>query len=103
MPLINYEITLQLTCSKKSILAAGTAADKVPKFRTTHTKIFVSVVTLQTRENIKLLKQSESGFKRTINCNKYHSKKSSQAQNRYLNVLIDPSFQGVDRLSCFII
>ena len=75
----------------------------MPKFRTTHTKIFVSVVTLQTRENIKLLKQSESGFKRTINCNKYHSKKSSQAQNRYLNNLIDPSFQGVDTLSCFII
>ena len=36
-------------------------------------------------------------FKRTINWNKYHSKKS-KAQNRYLNVLIDPSFQGVNRL-----
>ena len=31
MPLINWKITLQLTCSKKSILAAGTAANQVPK------------------------------------------------------------------------
>ena len=45
-----------------------------------------------------LLKQLESGFKRTINWNKYHSKNSSQAQNRYLNVLIDPRFQRVNRL-----
>ena len=28
MPLINCEITLQLTCSKKSILAAGTVANQ---------------------------------------------------------------------------
>ena len=55
-----------------------------------------SVVTLSTQENIKLLKQLECGFKRTIKWNKYHPKKSNQAQNRYLNVLIDPSFQGVN-------
>ena len=41
MPLINCEISLQLTCSKKSILAAGTAANRVPKFRITDTKLFI--------------------------------------------------------------
>ena len=51
MPLINYEITLQLTCSKKSILVAYTAANQVPKFRITNTKLYVPVVT---QENIKL-------------------------------------------------
>ena len=101
MPLINCEISLQLTCSKKCILAASTAANQVPKFKITGTKLYVTVVTLSTQENIKLLKQLESGFKRTINWNKYSFKKSSQAQSRYLNVLLDPSFQGVNH--CFII
>ena len=98
MPLINSEIILQLICSKKSILVAGTAANPVQKFKITDTKLYAPAVTLSAQENIKLLKQLESGFKRTINWNKYHSKKSSQAQNRYLNVLIDPDFQGVNRL-----
>ena len=94
MPLINCEITLQLTYSKECILAAATAGNQVPKFRITDTKLYVAVVTSSSEENIKLLKQLESGFKRAINWNKYHSKKTSQAENRYLDILIDPSFQG---------
>ena len=81
-----------MTYSKKIILAAGTPSNQVPKFRRTNTKLCVPVVTLLTQENTKLSKQLESGFKRTINWSKYHSKKSSQAKNRYLNVLVDPSF-----------
>ena len=49
----------------------------------------------------KLLQYSESGFKRTINWNKYIAKTTSQAQNRYLDYLIDPGFQGVNRLFVF--
>ena len=44
------------------------------------------------------MKQLESGFKRTINSNKYQSKLTEQAQNRYLDYLIDPSFHGVNRI-----
>ena len=80
MPFINCEIFLQLTYSKKCILVAGTVANQVPKFRITNTKPYISVVTLPTQKNIKLLKQLESGFKRTVNWNKYQSKNSSQAQ-----------------------
>ena len=40
----------------------------------------------------------KSGFKRTINWNKYQSKVTVQEQTRYLDYLIDPSFQGVNRL-----
>ena len=47
---------------------------------------------------LKLLKQLESGFKRTINSNKYQSKLKEQAQNRYLDYLIDPNFHGVNRI-----
>ena len=46
----------------------------------------------------KVLKQLESGFKRTINWNKYLSETINQAQNRYLDYLIDPSLQGVNGL-----
>ena len=49
----------------------------------------------------KLLQYSESGFKRTINWNKYIAKTTSQAQNRYLDYLIDPGFQGVNRRFVF--
>ena len=38
----------------------------------------------------------KSGFKRTISCNKYQSKVSSERQNQYLDFLIDPSFQAVN-------
>ena len=82
MSLINSEFTLQLTCSKKSILAAGNVANQVPKFKITGTKLYVPVVTLSIQENIKLLKELEFGFKRTINWNKYHSKRRSEAQNK---------------------
>ena len=56
------------------------------------------VVTLSTQENIKVLKDLESGFKRKINWNKYLAKTTNQARNRYLDYLIDPGFQGVNRL-----
>ena len=46
---------------------------------------------MSTQDNVKLLKQLEYGFKRTINWNKH------QPQNRYLDFLIDTSFQGVNR------
>ena len=98
MPLINCEISLQLIWPKNCILIASTEANQNPTFQINDTKLYVPVVTLSTQENIKLLKQLESGFKRTINWNKYLAKTTNQVQNRYLDFLIDPSFQGVNRL-----
>ena len=43
-------------------------------FEVTETKLYVPVVTLSTQDNAKLLTQLKSGFKRTINLNKYLSK-----------------------------
>ena len=48
--------------------------------------------------NTKLLQQLKSGFTRTINRNKYHSKASIEAQNPYLDFHVDPKFQGVKKL-----
>ena len=91
-PLINCEINLILTWSANFILISGGIDDQVPIFPITDTKLYVPVVPLSTQENVKLLDQLKSGFKRTINWNKYQSKATIQAQNQYLDYLIDPSF-----------
>ena len=56
------------------------------------TKLYVPVVTLSTQDNTKLLQELNSGFKRTINWNKYESNMKT------LNHLINLSFQGVNWL-----
>ena len=71
----------------------GTAANQKLTFTITDTKLYVLVVTLSTKDNVKLFKQLESGFKRIINWNKNKSKITEQTRNRYLDFLIDPSFQ----------
>ena len=64
----------------------------------TKPKLYVPVVTLSTEDNAILLQQLKPGFKRTINWNKYESEPKIFARNRYLNHLINPSFQGINRL-----
>ena len=91
MRLINCKISLRLKWSKNCIKVAGTANIQNPTLQINDTKLYVSVVTLFTQENIKLLKQIESGFKITIHWNKYLSKTINQARNRYLDYLIDTS------------
>ena len=41
---------------RKMFLVAGTAANQVPKFTITVTKLYVLVVTLSTQDYVKLLK-----------------------------------------------
>ena len=61
------------------------------KFAITNAKRHVPVVTLSTQDNARLLQELESGFKTTINWNKYQSDPKTYAQNRYLNYLVDSS------------
>ena len=89
MPLINCEVNLILTWSKDCVISSATGETK---FKITETKLYVPVVTLSTEDNAKLLQQLKSGFKRTINWNKYKSSIKIFAQNRYLNYLSNPSF-----------
>ena len=72
MPLINCEVNLILTWSEDCVITNSTGEGKLA---ITETKLYVSVVTLSTQDNAKLLQQFKSGFKRTINCNKYELKK----------------------------
>ena len=95
LPLINCEVSLILTWSSTCVITNSAGAGT---FEITDTKLYVPVVTLSTKENAKLLQELKSGFKRVINWNKYLSKPELLRQNTNLNYLIEPSFQGVNRL-----
>ena len=73
-------------------------ADQAATFSVTDTKRYVPAVTLSTQDTAKLLEELKSGFKRTGNWNKYQPKVSTERQNQYLDLLIDPSFQEANRL-----
>ena len=98
MPLVNCEVNLILTWSSTCVFVATNIPNQNATFAITDTKLYVPVVTLSTKENNKFLQQLKSGFKRVINWNKYLSKPELLAQNPNLNHLIEPSFQGVNRL-----
>ena len=98
MSLINCEIELILTWSRDCVVIYTNVDNQVPIFTITETNLYVSVVTLSTQDNAKLLPQLKSGFKRTISWNTYLAKPELSAQNRNLNHLTEPSFQGVNRL-----
>ena len=83
---------------QKCVIIYTDVADQVPTFTITETNLYVPVVTLSTQDNAKLLPQLKSGFKRTISWNKYLAKPELLAQNANLNHLIEPSFQGINRL-----
>ena len=57
--------------------------------------MYVPVVTLSKENDIKLLEQLKSGFKKTIKWKKYRSQMTIQPQNNNLNYLIDPIFTNV--------
>ena len=98
MPLINCEVNLILTWSSACVLISTNIPNQAAIFEITDTKRYVPVMTLSTQENTKFLQQLKSGFKRVINWNKYLSKPELLAQNLNLNHLVEPSFQGVNRL-----
>ena len=95
MPLISCEINLILTWSEDYVISSAT---QETKFKTADTKLYVTVVTLSSQYNAKLLQQLKSGFKRSVNWNKFQTKISTEGVNQYLDFSIDPSFQGVNRL-----
>ena len=92
---INGEVSLFLTWSSTCVITNSTGEGR---FTITVRKRYVPVVTLWTLDNAKLLQQLKSGFKRTINWNKYQLDPKTYSKNRYLNHLVNPSFHGVNKL-----
>ena len=113
IPLSNCEGKLILTWFKNCVLIdkstreANYGADpnvyeidnpENATFKIQDVKLFVPVITLSKENDIKLLEQLKTGFKRTIKWNKYRSQMTIQPQNNNLNYLIDPTFTKVNRL-----
>ena len=87
-----------MTWSENCVTIYTNVGNQIPTFVITEANLYVPVVTLSTQGNTKLLTQSQSGFKKTITWNKYLSKPELLAQNPNLNHLVEPNFQGVNRL-----
>ena len=95
IPLTNCEVNLILTWSSTCVITNSTG---VGTFEITDSQLYVPVVTLSTQDNSKLLEKLKSDFKMVISWNKYLLKPELLAQNLNLNHLVEPSFQGVNRL-----
>ena len=98
MPLINCEINFISTWSANWVIVPTNVANQGETFSINNTKPYVPVVTLSTQDNTKLLQQLKSSFKRIINWNKYQSIAELLTKNQFLDPLIEPSFQVVNRL-----
>ena len=75
--LINSEINLHLNWFKNCVIVAK-YADQGTTFSITDAKLYVTLVTLSTQDNAKLLEQLKSSFKRKINWNEHQSKQKDK-------------------------
>ena len=69
-------------------------------FKITNTKFHVTIVTLSSKDNVKLVKLLQEGFKRPAYWNEYQTKIETRNldNNNFARFLLDASFQGVRRL-----
>ena len=65
MPLINYDVELILDCFASCVIINAIVVNQVSKFEIAES-LYVPEVTLSTQDNVKLLSQLKSGFKRRI-------------------------------------
>ena len=76
----------------------NTAAPTGATFAINDCKLYVPAVTLSKNDEIELLTNLKSGFKRDIIRNKCRSQITTEAVNNNLNILIDPTFTNANRL-----
>ena len=108
IPLIGCEVSLELKWDKNFVVTSleqrdigGGNRDNVPTGATlaiNDCKLYVPAVTLSKDDEIKLLTNLKSRFKREIIWNKYRSQMTTGAVNNNLNILMDPTFTNVNRL-----
>ena len=108
IPLISCKVFLELKWDKNWIITSleqrdigGGNRDNAPTGGTlaiNDCKLYVPAVTLSKDDEIKLLTNLKSGFKREIIWNKYRSQMTTEETNNNLNILIDPAFTNVNRL-----
>ena len=100
MPLINCKIHPELDWTKVCVMSA--IADAA--FKITNTKLYPPIVTLSSKDNVKLVKLLEQGFKRPAYWNEYQTKIESRnlGNNNLTRFPLHASFQGVRRLFAIV-
>ena len=108
IPLNSREVSLELKWNKNCVITSleqrqvgARPKDNAPTGATlsiTKCELYVPVVTLSKDDEIKLLTNLKSGFKREIIWNKYRSQMTEEASNNNLGILVDPTFTNVNRL-----
>ena len=108
IPLISCEVSLELKWDKNCIITSleqrdigGGNRHNAPTGATlaiNDCKLYIPEVTLSKDDEIKVLTNLKSGFKREIIWNRYRSEMTTEAVNNNLNLLIDPTFTNVNRL-----
>ena len=108
IPLISCEVSLELKWNKNCLITSiqreinldggNTETSTGATLAIKDCKLYVPVVTLSKDDEIKLLTNLKSEFKREIIWNKYRLQMTTEAINNNLNILIDPTFTNVNRL-----
>ena len=108
IPLICCEVSLELKWDKNCVITSNqinrnldggnTAAPTGAVFTINDCKLYVPIVTLSKDDEIKLLTNLKSVFKRQIKWNKYRSQMPTEAANNNLNLLVDLTFTNVNIL-----
>ena len=96
MSLLNTKLHLQLNWTKNCVVSDEKGATT---FQITKTQLYVPIVTLPTKEAMKLTKLPK-GFKRSVFWNECKSKIGTYTvdNNNLKRIPLDSSFQGVNRL-----
>ena len=100
MPLLNCKVALSITWIENCVLTSAPVAT----FKITDAKLYVSIVTLSSEDNVKLSKILSEGFKRSIYWNKHKVidnmvvEIAHNHEEKYIRELLDSSYQGVKRL-----
>ena len=96
IPLINCKVELSLSCDPNCMLSNLVGA---LTFAITDAKIYVLLVTLSTKDNVKLSKLSSNGSERPVYWYKYKIIPNKEYDgNDYIRESLDASYQGIKRL-----
>ena len=95
--MINCKIHLELNFTKNCVSSSN---DDDTTFKIGKTKLYVPIVTLSTKDIVKLTKQLNEGFKRHVYWNEYKTKIETQSldNENLTRFYLDASFQGVKTL-----
>ena len=117
LPLINCEIKLNLSGSKKCITseilnfivvpvnpASNPPIEHIierfttgPTFQINNATLYVPIITLSINDNVKFLENLKQGFKRTISRNKYRSEITTLPEKYNLDYVVDTTFRNINQ------